>query len=151
VAQGSLFEAAGGYEGLLELADAWHARVMQDAVVAHAFEKPIAADHAERLAAYLAEATGGGALYTSRYADETQVVRIHSGNGEHGEMDRRAVACFEQALADTGLTARAPAAAEQLLAYFAWTTHNVMARYHGSADEVPAGLQMTRWNLDGRG
>jgi len=28
---------------------------------------------------------------------------MHSGNGEHDEMDRRAIACFDQALADVGL------------------------------------------------
>ena len=35
--------------------------------------------------------------------DETTVVKMHSGNGEHDEMDRRAIACFDQALADVGL------------------------------------------------
>jgi len=28
---------------------------------------------------------------------------MHSGNGEHDKMDRRAIACFDQALADAGL------------------------------------------------
>jgi len=28
---------------------------------------------------------------------------MHSGNGPHEEMDRRANACFDQALADVGL------------------------------------------------
>jgi hypothetical protein len=38
-----------------------------------------------------------------RSGDETSVVRIHSGNGPHQEMDRRAIACFVQALQDVGL------------------------------------------------
>jgi hemoglobin len=33
----TVFEAAGGYDGLRRLADAWHRRVMADDVVAHAF------------------------------------------------------------------------------------------------------------------
>ena len=34
---------------------------------------------------------------------ETSVVRMHSGNGPHEEMDRRAIACFDQALVDPDL------------------------------------------------
>ena len=98
-----MYEAAGGAGGLLALARAWHARVMADEVVSHAFSHGYHPEHSERLAAYWAEALGGPATYTGAYGDETSVVRIHSGNGPHEEMDRRAIACFDQALADTGL------------------------------------------------
>ena len=43
------------------------------------------------------------AIYSGAYGDETSVVRIHSGNGPHEEMDRRAIACFDQAMQDAGL------------------------------------------------
>jgi hypothetical protein len=33
----TVYEAAGGTDGLLRLASAWHARVMADEVVSHAF------------------------------------------------------------------------------------------------------------------
>ena len=33
----TVYEAAGGADGLLRLAGAWHARVMADEVVSHAF------------------------------------------------------------------------------------------------------------------
>jgi truncated hemoglobin YjbI len=33
----SLYEEAGGSEGLLRLAEAWHHRVMADEIVSHAF------------------------------------------------------------------------------------------------------------------
>ena len=46
--------------------------------------------HTERLAAYWAEALGGPPTYTESLSDETTVVRMHSGNGEHVEMDERA-------------------------------------------------------------
>ena len=39
------------------------------------------------------------------YGDETTVVKIHSGHGEHEEMDARAIACFDEALVDVGLAA----------------------------------------------
>lgn len=55
----SVYEAAGGTEGLVRLAGAWHRRVMADEVVAHAFSHGFHPDHAERLAAYWGEALGG--------------------------------------------------------------------------------------------
>src|SRR4026209_1613708 len=83
-------EASGGREGLLRLAAAWHARIMADEVVSHAFSHGFRPDHSERLAAYWTEALGGPAMYTAAYGDEAAVVRMHSGHGPHEEMDRRA-------------------------------------------------------------
>ena len=98
----TVYEAAGGSGGLLRLASAWHARVMADEVASHAFSHGFHAEHTERLAAYWAEALGGPMTFSTEYGDETSVVRMHSGNGSHDEMDRRAIACFDQALADVG-------------------------------------------------
>jgi hemoglobin len=154
----TVYEAAGGIDGLLRLAHAWHDRVMADEEVSHAFSHGYRPDHSERLAAYWAEALGGPPLYSPRYGDETSVVRIHSGNGAHEEMDRRAIACFGQALADTGLANTAMAAdgptgdgrlRQVLYDYFAWATTTTMARYHRSADDVPDGLRIPRWSWDG--
>jgi hemoglobin len=33
--------------------------------------------------------------------------------------------------------------------YFAWATTTTMARYHDSADDVPAGLSIPKWSWDG--
>jgi hypothetical protein len=77
--------------------------VMADEVVAHAFSHGFHPQHVQRLAAYWAEALGGSTAYSDSCGDETTVVKMHSGNGEHDEMDRRAIACFDQALADVGL------------------------------------------------
>src|SRR6476469_6590568 len=90
----SVYEAAGGDDGLRRLAEAWHVRVLADEVVSHAFSHGFQPDHTRRLAAYWAEALGGPASYSAGYGDETFVVRLHSGNGQHEEMDRRAIACF---------------------------------------------------------
>jgi hemoglobin len=145
----SVYEAAGGSAGLLRLARAWHERVMADEVVSHAFSHGFHPQHDERLAAYWAEALGGPAAYSAAYGDETSVVRIHSGNGPHEEMDRRAIACFDQALVDVGLRADQPVR-QVLHDYFAWATTTTMSRYHGSADDVPVGLGIPRWSWDGR-
>jgi len=144
----TVYEAVGGIGGLRRLADAWHTRVMADEEVSHAFSHGYRPDHSERLAAYWAEALGGPPLYSDAYGDETSVVRIHSGNGAHEEMDRRAIACFDQALADTGL-ATDERLGHVLHDYFAWATTTTMARYHRSADDVPDGLAIPRWSWDG--
>lgn len=142
----TVYDAAGGLDGLLRLAEAWHVRVLADEVVSHAFSHGYRADHSERLAAYWAEALGGPPLYTGVFGDETAVVRMHSGNGPHEEMDRRAIACFDAALVDVGLDERTRAA---LSAYFTWSTVQEMAAYHESADDVPDGLPLPRWSWDG--
>ncbi|MGP3955807.1 group II truncated hemoglobin [Nonomuraea sp. 3N208] len=144
----SVYEAAGGSKGLLRLAEAWHARVMADDVVSHAFSHGFHPQHSERLAAYWAEALGGPTTYSDSYGDETSVVRIHSGNGPHEEMDRRAIACFDQALEDVGVSAAEPLR-QVLYDYFAWATTTTMSRYHESADDVPEGLKIPRWSWDG--
>ncbi|HTS98068.1 MAG TPA: group II truncated hemoglobin [Streptosporangiaceae bacterium] len=144
----TVYEAAGGDEGLLRLAGAWHARVLADEEVSHAFRHGVHPEHTQRLAAYWAEALGGPARYSATCGDETSVVRIHSGNGEHAEMDRRAIACFDQALADCGLDAD-HRLRQVLHDYFAWATTTSMARYHRSADDVPDGLSIPHWSWQG--
>ena len=144
----SVYEVARGTEGLLRLAEAWHHRVMADEIVSHAFSHGFHPQHSERLGAYWAEALGGPTTYSDAYGDETSVVRIHSGNGPHEEMDRRAISCFDQALADVGLAAD-ERLRQVLHDYFAWATTTTMARYHDSADDVPEGLSIPRWSWDG--
>jgi hemoglobin len=121
---------------------------MADDVVAHAFSHGFHPDHIERLAAYWAEALGGPPAYSASYGDETAVVRTHGGNGEHQEMDRRAIACFDQALADVGL-GEDVAVRQVLLDYFAWATTTTMARYHRSPNDVPNGMTIPRWSWNG--
>jgi hemoglobin len=121
---------------------------MADDVVAHAFSHGFHPRHVDRLAAYWAEALGGPATYSSSCGDETTVVRMHSGNGQHDEMDLRAIACFDQALSDIGMAGDS-ALREVLHDYFAWATTTTMSRYHRSADDVPNGLVIPRWSWDG--
>ena len=143
----TIFEAAGGDEGMLRLAQAWHERVVADEIVGHAFSHGFRPDHTRRLAAYWTEALGGPAAYSGFFGDESAVVRLHSGNGEHDEMDARAIECFDRALEDAGL-----AADERLRTalhdYFAWATSE-LARYPMSPDTVPEGLSVPRWSWGG--
>jgi hemoglobin len=144
----TVYEAAGGSEGLLRLAEAWHSRVLADEVVSHAFSHGFRPDHSQRLAAYWVEALGGPASYSDSYGDETSVVRIHSGNGPHEEMDRRAIDCFDQAMQDIGLESTGPLR-QVLHDYFAWATTTTMSGFHDSADDVPDDLSIPRWSWEG--
>ena len=144
----TVFEAAGGTDGLLALAGAWHARVLTDDVVSHAFSHGFHPDHTRRLASYWAEALGGPTMYSDAYGDETAVVRMHSGNGPHEEMDRQAISCFDLALADVGIRED-----ERLHAvlhdYFRWTACTTMSEYQDCDDAVPVGLSIPQWSWDG--
>ncbi len=135
-------------EGMRNLAAAWHRRVVADEVVGHAFSHGFHPQHVERLAAYWAEALGGPSAYSASYGDETKVVKMHSGNGEHDEMNRLAIACFDQALVDTGLAENSQLR-QVLHDYFAWATTTTMYRYHSSSKDVPSGLGIPRWSWDG--
>jgi hemoglobin len=121
---------------------------MSDEVVSHAFSHGFHPDHSRRLAAYWAEALGGPPDYSGSYGDETSVVRIHSGNGSHEDMDRRAIACFDQALTDVGFTGD-DILRKVLHDYFAWATNTTMSRYQRSPDDVPDGLRIPKWSWDG--
>lgn len=143
----TIYEAVGGMPALVSLAHAWHERCLADPVVSHAFSHGYHPDHSARLAAYWAEALGGPRGYTASVASETEVVRLHSGNGEHREMDERAVGCFAAALDDTGLSAD-DGVRDVLVAYFTWATA-YLASYHRSAGEVPDGLTVPEWSWDG--
>ena len=143
----TLFEAVGGAAGVLRLAHAWHEQVMADEIVAHAFSHGFHPQHSARLAAYWGEAWGGPLTYTQQYGNESAVVRIHSGNGVHQEMDRRAIACFDRAMDDVGLSD--PLLRRVLHDYFAWTTTNTMAAYPQNAEDVPPDLRIPHWSWDG--
>jgi len=144
----TVYEAIGRDDKILGLARAWHVRVMADEVVSHAFSHGFHPEHTERLAAYWAEALGGPARYSNLNGNESTVVRMHSGNGPHEEMDRRAIACFDQALVDVGL-ADDDSLRQVLHNYFEWATTTTMSRYHRSEEDVPDGLSIPHWSWDG--
>jgi hemoglobin len=73
---------------------------------------------------------------------------MHSGNGEHDEIDRRAIACFDRALVDVGLAGDS-ALRQVLHDYFTWATTTTMSLSPESADDVPSGLGIPRWSWDG--
>lgn len=143
----TVYEAAGGDAGLLSLARAWHERCLADPVAAHPFTHgDLHPQHVERLAAYWAQALGGPTTFTDTMNDEAGVLRMHAGNGEHPDLDDRAVACFDAALAEVGLTEQP--LRDVLHDYFAWSTRR-MGQHPDSPDTVADDERLPRWDWHG--
>jgi truncated hemoglobin YjbI len=143
----TIYEAMGGADALLALAEAWHARCLADPILAHPFEGGVHPQHTERLAAYWAEQLGGPATYTESVADYSHVVRTHTGNGPHEQMDGRGVAAFVFALDDAGIP-NDERLRFQLIAWFTWATAMLNHRWT-TRDEVPSDLPLPSWGWDG--
>jgi hemoglobin len=134
----TLYDAMGGGEVVLAVTHSWHERVLADPVVSHAFEHGFRDDHTERLAAYWAEVLGGPATYSGTMGDESHVVRLHTGNGPHDEMDRRAVDCFAAALRD----AHVPEELHDELVTWFRDANEYVNHHFDSPDAVPDSLPM---------
>jgi truncated hemoglobin YjbI len=143
----TIYEEVGGGDVLLALAEAWHKRCLADPILAHAFEGGIHPQHTERLASYWAEQLGGPATYSTSIGDYSHVVRAHTGNGPHEQMDGRAVAAFLLALDDVGISPDSRLRF-QLVAWFTWATAMLNHRW-STPDDVPNDLPLPIWNWDG--
>jgi hemoglobin len=143
----SVYDAMGGADAVLRLAYAWHERALADPVVSHAFSHGYRDDHTERLAAYWGEQLGGPPVFTSGMGDHSAVLRMHVGNGPHLEMDRRAEACFAQALDDAAIP-DAPELRPTLVSWFHWAIE-LMDPPRQTARDIPDDLPLPRWSWDG--
>ena len=132
----SLYEELGGFDRILAVTRRWHELCLNDPEAAHPFEHQLHQYHDERLAAYLAEAFGGPALYSAGYGDESYVQRIHAGNGVHIDLDEACLALFDAALEWAGIPAEPAARAAQ---YFRRATESQRA-WSAKDAEVPADL-----------
>jgi hemoglobin len=135
----ALYAELGGFDAILAVCQRWHELCVADPVAEHPFTHcGLHPQHTERLAAYLAQVTGGPALYTGGYGDESYVQRIHAGNGRHVDLDEACLRLFDRALADRGIP---PEPAARLSTYFR-TAMEAMRAYGASADLVPDGLPL---------
>ena len=146
----SLYQSVGGMAGTRRLASVWHELVLADELLAHAFSHGFAADHIERLAAYWAEVFGGPNEYTTKYGSESHVVRLHSGNGSHDEMTRRATELFDEAVITCGWRLTDPVG-RSLANYFRWAATSQVNQFPLSADDVPVNLTIPKWSIDSDG
>lgn len=144
----TLYAFAGGGEAFLALAHAHHARCLADPELNHPFSHEDGhPQHVERLAAYWGEVLGGPPVYSTECGDESGVLRMHSGNGDMGDLGERFHACFVAALDDADLPAD-PEFRAAMNAYMRWAVDRVLAHPDDPA-LVPSGLGMPRWDWDG--
>ena len=85
--------------------------------------------------------------YTGSLGDYSHVVRVHSGNGPHEQMDGRAVAAFVASLDDVGISTE-PRLRFQLIAWFTWATAMLNHRW-ATPDDVPSDLPLPSWSWEG--
>jgi len=143
----SIFESVGGEPAFLALARAHHVRCLADPELNHPFShSDLNPAHVERLGAYWAEVLGGPPTYSARYSSQGSMLRMHSGNGDMGDLGRRFVDCFVAAADDAGLPAD-PELRRTLRAYMEWAVADVL-RYE-QPEDVPADAAMPRWSWDG--
>jgi hemoglobin len=144
----TLYEFAGGAEAFVTLAHAHHARCLADPELNHPFShEDQHPQHVERLAAYWAEVLGGPPVYSTECGDESTVLRMHSGNGEMGDLGARFLACFIAAMDDAALPGD-PEFRAALAAYMRWAVDRFLA-YPDETTLVPSGLGMPRWDWSG--
>lgn len=98
-----VYPAARGYEGLLRLARAWHARVIADEVVSQPSAAALIPTTASGSPPTGRRRLEGGRRFHSHTATRPRWAPVHSANGPYKEMDSQAIACFDQALTDVGM------------------------------------------------
>jgi hemoglobin len=146
--QVSVYEAAGGAPAMLALAHAWHQRCLADPEAQHPFSHPgLHPQHTERLAAYWGEMLGGPDAYSRELASVAHMVRIHSGNGPHPELDAATERCFALALDDAGIPDD-ERLRSTLVDWFAWSNRVVNHTYE-RPELVPDDLTLPHWSWDG--
>lgn len=144
----TLYEFAGGLPAFNALAEAHHKRCLEDPELNHPFSHPGQhPHHVERLAAYWAEVMGGPPAFSRSCGDQSDVLRMHAGNGDMGDLGRRFVDCFGGAADDAGLPGD-PAFRAALRAYLEWAVDDVLA-YSAVDAVVPGGQPVPRWSWDG--
>ena len=142
----SVYEAAGGAPAMLSLARAWHQRCLADLEAQHPFSHPgLHPRHTERLAAYWGEMLGGPDSYSRELASVAHMVRMHSGNGPHPELDAATERCFALALTDAGIPEQLRST---LIDWFAWSNRIVNHTYE-RPELVPDDLTLPHWSWDG--
>lgn len=143
----TLFAFAGGKAAFVALARAHHARCLADPELNHPFSHgDLDPEHVERLAAYWAEVLGGPPTYSTRYSDQTALLRMHAGNGDMSDLGRRFVDCFVQAADDAGLPDD-PEFRDALRAFMVWAVAEVLS--YPERDDVPSGAAVPHWSWDG--
>jgi hemoglobin len=144
----SVYEFAGGADAWLRLARAHHERCIADPMLNHPFSHPDQhPQHVERLAAYWGEVFGGPPVYSETCGNQSDLVAMHSGNGDMGDLPGRFVECFVRAADDAELPEDADFRTV-LRDYMVWAVGEFVA-HPDDPSTVPHGLSVPHWSWDG--
>jgi hemoglobin len=102
--QDSIYERAGGFEGLHRVVDMFYASIFQDPILKPLFPQPIAL-HVEHLTAFLAEVFGGPKRYTNELGGFPKIISVHRARRITEQQRQRFVELFMAAVDAKGLGA----------------------------------------------
>ncbi|HWG02590.1 MAG TPA: group II truncated hemoglobin [Trebonia sp.] len=115
----SLYDDAGGLDGLQRLSVAFYDRVLADEMLAPVFAQ-FTRTHVERVAVWLAEVFGGPAEYTARRGGHQSLLRSHLGLEIRDEHRKRWLELMADAVSE--VYPGRPELAATLMSYFDWGT-----------------------------
>jgi len=98
----SIYERAGGLDGLRRVVDLFYASIFQDPLLRPVFAHPVA-HHVEHLTAFLAEVFGGPERYTKELGGFPTIISVHRARHITPEQRQRFVDLFMAAVDQTGL------------------------------------------------
>ena len=148
----TIYEAAGGMEVFVRLAEATHQRCLADDLLNHPFShadnQP---DHTGRGWRPTGPRRSVGRRRTPRPmgGSESHVQRLHAAEGSYmEEASPRFVACVVDSFDEAGVPDD-PRVRQAITDYVTWAAPGPFQAWPSSADDVPADLPMPRWGWDG--
>jgi hemoglobin len=143
----TIYEDAGGMEGLRRLSDSFYKRVLADPLLAPVFAS-FTLTHVDQVTVWLAEVLGGPEEFTARLGGHHAPLESHLGLGIRDEHRQRWLELMDQAIGE--VLPGQPGLHDALMAYFGWGTAIAEDVSHS-----PAGTDLgepgptPRWGYDG--
>ncbi len=139
----TLFEWAGGWPALLRMTRIFYEKyVPEDPLIGPLFAS-MAADHPERVAAWLSEVFGGPARYSQRYGGYTRMISQHLGKHLADGQRSRWVTLLKQSAVEAGLPDDAEFAAA-FTSYLEWGSHLAVENSQEGA-RPPKNMAVPKW------
>lgn len=139
----TLFEWAGGHEGIERLIDAFYDRVERDELLSAFFPGGVSREHRDHVVAWWSEVFGGPDRYTSELGGYEHMLAKHRGLGIRPEQRLRFATLMSLAADDAELPSD-PEFRSALVAYLEWGTRLAMHNSQPGA-EVVEQAPVPRW------
>jgi hemoglobin len=139
----TLYQWAGGHEGIERLINAFYDRVEADELISPFFPGGVSAEHRDHVVAWWSEVFGGPDRYTRELGGYERMLDKHRGLGIAPEQRRRFVSLMSLAADDAGLPDD-PEFRSALMAYLEWGTRLASHNSQPGA-EVAEHAPVPRW------